>query len=508
MEKRLILAIALSMMILLTWSAIMPKPQHIENKYVASKNNLIPPVENKSVTPEIKPGEPLPPPDALIKFQNPQYEITFIEPWAAIKEVKFYKYQGTTLNLKSGFLLGEGNLIFKKIFSNQNSITFEAIGQNKRIKKHFIFDNSNYGIWLEINVQSESGISQVVNLPLILGRLDIDFKNPDARFQSMAVANSERTLHANVQKETTFEHTKFLALLNKYFCAIIEPPAGKYGAYVKKVGSKESEIGLVNKEVVLPPGESFKEKFHIYLGPQDLQLIKAINYDWSAVINYGTFDFIAQLLLQLLGLFYALVHNWGWSIVLLSLAVYGLLFPLTLKQMRSMKEMQVLQPKVAALRLAYKDNPQKLNRETLALYKEHKVNPLGGCLPLILQMPIFFALYQALMRSVALKGAHFLWIKDLSEPDRLFVLPFSLPVLSNEINILPILMAIGMFIQQKISLAKGSMGVAAEQQKMMLIMMPLLFGFIFYRMPSGLVLYWFINSALTLVYQMRINRAQ
>lgn len=173
-----------------------------------------------------------------------------------------------------------------------------------------------------------------------------------------------------------------------------------------------------------------------------------------------------------------------------------------------MKEMQVLQPKIEALRKAYKDNPQRMNKEIMELYKEHKVNPFGGCLPLLLQMPIFFALYQALMRSIALKGASFLWIKDLSEPDRLFMLPFSIPVLGNEINILPIVMAIGMFAQQKISMSQAATGTSADQQKMMMILMPLMFGLIFYHMPSGLVLYWFVNSALMLFYQFKIYRAK
>jgi YidC/Oxa1 family membrane protein insertase len=175
--------------------------------------------------------------------------------------------------------------------------------------------------------------------------------------------------------------------------------------------------------------------------------------------------------------------------------------------MRSMKEMQLLQPKVEELRKAYKDNPQKMNKEIMELYREHKVNPLGGCLPLLLQMPIFFALYNELMRSIVLKGATFLWIKDLSEPDRLLSLPKGLPVIGGELNILPIIMAIGMFLQQKISLANTS-GEAAEQQKIMLIVMPVMFGLIFYRMPSGLVLYWFVNSALMLIFQLRMNKAR
>jgi YidC/Oxa1 family membrane protein insertase len=246
-------------------------------------------------------------------------------------------------------------------------------------------------------------------------------------------------------------------------------------------------------------------KFHIYLGPQELQQITRIQPEWSGVMYYGTFDFIAHMLLHLLDFVFSLVHNWGITIVILSVLIYLILFPLTLKQMRSMKQMQALQPRIEELRRVYKDNPQKLNTEIMALYKEYKVNPFSGCLPLVLQMPIFFALYQVLLRSVAFKGAQFLWIKDLSLPDRLFTLPVSVPVLGNEINLLPILMTIGMFVQQKTSMAAASTG-SAEQQKLMMILFPLMFGFIFYRMPSGLVLYWFINSALMLFYQIKINK--
>jgi YidC/Oxa1 family membrane protein insertase len=211
--------------------------------------------------------------------------------------------------------------------------------------------------------------------------------------------------------------------------------------------------------------------------------------------------------MQLLEFLYKVVHNWGAAIIILSILIYLILFPLSLKQMRSMKQMQALQPHVEELKKNYKDNPQRLNKEIMALYSQHKVNPLSGCLPLVLQMPIFFALYQVLMRSVVLKGAGFLWIKDLSEPDRLFILPVSLPILSNEINILPIVMTIGMFIQQKISTFTAS-SVSSEQQKIMLLAMPLMFGLIFYRMPSGLVLYWLINSILMLIYQIRLNQTK
>jgi len=168
------------------------------------------------------------------------------------------------------------------------------------------------------------------------------------------------------------------------------------------------------------------------------------------------------------------------------------MYPLTLKGMLSMKRMQSLQPMIVKLKEKHKDSPQKMNKEMMELYKEHKVNPLGGCLPMLLQMPVFIGLYQVLWRSVSFKGAGFLWIKDLSEPDRLFLLPFSLPFLGNEFNVLPLVMVVVMFFQQKLS-AKNMVITdpsQAAQQKMMTTIMPIFLGFIFYKFASGLTLYF------------------
>ena len=136
----------------------------------------------------------------------------------------------------------------------------------------------------------------------------------------------------------------------------------------------------------------------------------------------------------------------------------------------------------------------------MALFKEHKINPLGGCLPLLLQIPIFITLYQVLTRTVSLKGAGFLWMKDLSLPDRLFILPMSLPLIGNEINILPAIMSVGMVFQQKFT-SMPQTGQAAEQQKIMLIFMPIMMFFIFYKIPAGVNLYWVMNSILMMVFQ-------
>ena len=144
----------------------------------------------------------------------------------------------------------------------------------------------------------------------------------------------------------------------------------------------------------------------------------------------------------------------------------------------------------------------------MELYRHHKVNPLGGCLPMLLQIPIFFGLYQALSRSIVLKGSQFLWIKDLAEPDKLFMLPNALPVIGREINLLPILMGVGMFFQQKLtSKASSVTPEMQQQQKMMIVIFPFMFMFIFYHFPSGLALYFFINTLLSILSQWKILKA-
>ena len=160
------------------------------------------------------------------------------------------------------------------------------------------------------------------------------------------------------------------------------------------------------------------------------------------------------------------------------------------------------------LKVQLKDNPQKLNKEIMELYKKYNINPFSGCLPILLQMPIFIALYQALMKSIELRGASFMWIRDLSSPEAI-PLPVSFPIIGDSINILPLVMVAAMVIQQKISTASSGRAITDEQkqqQKMMLIIMPIMFGFIFYNMPSGLVLYWVVNTVLTIVEQAAILR--
>lgn len=506
MEKRLVLAIALSLLVLLSWSALAPKPQLVDNKAIttnAAQLQAAPQLVTTAVSPSVASIPAASLAAETVTFRQGNREIIFNPAMAAIIEVVFKGGADHHLPLKAGFLTNS-SLVFKQQNQDKDSIAFVYEDQSRRIIKKYTFPKDNNTIDLEIQISNLTSVPLQLDPQLVLGRLDLSAKNPQSRYQDVFLGNKEKTMHLSAGKDSTWPEIKFVGLRDQYFCAIIEPKNISSSAYVKKISSQETEVGILLNDSSLKANAQIGHSFRIYLGPQDLKTINAANPEWSAIIYYGTFDFIAQLLLQLLGFFYSLVHNWGLAIIILSVAVYFILFPLSIKQMRSMKEMQLLQPKIEALRKEHKDNPQRMNKEIMELYKEHKVNPLGGCLPLLLQMPIFFALYQALIRSVSLRGAHFLWIKDLSSPDQAFVLKNSIPFLGNQINILPILMAIGMFVQQKISMAKAT-GEAAQQQQIMSIIMPIMFGVIFYQMPSGLVLYWFINSLFMLAYQLRVN---
>lgn len=500
MEKRLILAIALSALVLITWSAIMPKQEAIKAP-VKVEQAL---VEQKTTTLPVRHEYPS---SAVFEAKQDARSVFFVEPLGAIKEAVFTEYQNYVFKLNQGLAFVDEKMVFTKQDLSNLDILFTSKIGDKEFKKEFIFYKSNYALDFNINIKNKSASTLDIIYPIVVGEINLKDTKNQAHIQEVSVGLNEKTLHLNGRKEEKFENINFVAIKDRYFCFLVDPLNEGYSVKVEKIDNEYSRVLLIPPKLSLNPGEKFDERFKIYFGPLHSKSLQNINSAWGSIINYGTFDIISQLLLMVLEFFYKLLHNWGLAIIMLSLFIYLLLYPLTVKQMRSMKEMQALQPRIEQLKKLYKDNPQKLHKETLELYKEHKVNPFGGCLPLLLQMPVFFALYQALMRSIALKGASFLWIKDLSEPDRLFLLPFSLPLLGNEINILPIIMAITMFFQQKISMTNAS-SEYAEQQKMMLIIFPLIFAFIFYHMPAGLVLYWFVNSLLTVFYQFRVSRGK
>jgi len=213
-------------------------------------------------------------------------------------------------------------------------------------------------------------------------------------------------------------------------------------------------------------------------------------------IDFGWFHFIARPLVSLLRFLHAFTGNYGLDIILLTLLVKLVFFPLSNKSYKSMSEMRKLQPQLEHLRVQYPDDRQQLNKEMMELYRRHKINPLGGCLPMVVQLPVFIGLYQAFMHAIELRQAPFFgWIQDLSQPDRLggIALPFIEPP---GIPVLTLLMGGTMFLQQ----AMTPVGGDPMQQKMMMFM-PLIFTVMFVNFPSGLVLYWLVNNVLSIAQQ-------
>ncbi len=249
--------------------------------------------------------------------------------------------------------------------------------------------------------------------------------------------------------------------------------------------------------------EAGKEKtihLKLYMGPKDLAYLKLANHNLAAAVDYGWFDFLAKPMLYALKWLYKYTHNYGVAIILITVIIKIIFWPLTQKSYKSMQGMKKLQPKMNALREKYKDNREKLNEELMALYKTYKVNPMGGCLPMVLQIPVFFALYRMLYSSVDLLHQPFmLWMNDLTAPDRLNV-GFSIPYVGG-LPVLTLLMGASMFIQQKMTPSTGD----PRQEKMML-MMPVIFTVMFINFPSGLVLYWLVNNVLSIAQQYLINR--
>jgi YidC/Oxa1 family membrane protein insertase len=508
MEKRTIFAIALSFLVIFFWSKFVYKPDVQQAQLQPASSVVAVAPQQQQSSPVVVPTVPVVDAQSTQEYTIPGASVLITEPNSAIRQISFDKYPNTPYILNNGFSIADPSLalVSKKTVNDGIAYTYED--KTRRVIKTLISSNTNHAMELEVKIVNLSASSLSIDLPIILGRFDLEQKaGTGQRFDDIVVSDQNKVSHPNFKKQAVFPNIRFIGMRDQYFCAIVQPESTGYAGFVNKVSDKVFDIGIIAKSLQILPGNEVSQKFKIYLGPQDMDLINKANPNWGAIVYFGMFDIVAQVIFGLLKFLFVIVKNWGLAIVLLSITIYLILFPLTIKQMKSMKEMQILQPKMEQLRKQYGDNSKKLNEEMMKLYKDHKVNPLGGCLPMILQIPIFISLYQVLSRSIELRGASFLWIKDLSEPDRLFKFPVTIPFIGDYFNILPILMAIGMLIQQKMSAVNAS-GQTAEQQKIMMVVFPIMFGVMFYNVPAGLVMYWFLNSTLMLLYQLKVMKAQ
>lgn len=257
---------------------------------------------------------------------------------------------------------------------------------------------------------------------------------------------------------------------------------------------ERSEISLDLKSGLLeiPADGVVDHRFELYLGPKSQDLL--FNYRADSIIDYGWFGSISHVMVWLLQTFHGWGIHYGIAIIMLTVLVRSMMFPISAKQAASSKKMKELQPQLTALREKYKDDKQKLAQAQMDLYREADFNPFAGCLPVFLQLPIFISLYQALNNWVDLRMASFLWIDNLAAPDALFEMPFSLPFLGTDFNLLPLITVVLFYAQQKMFMPPPTTDEMAMQQKMMNFMM-IFMGFLFYRVPAGLCVYFIASSA-------------
>ncbi|WP_225639249.1 membrane protein insertase YidC [Candidatus Profftia sp. (ex Adelges kitamiensis)] len=368
-------------------------------------------------------------------------------------------------------------------------------------QKNFIIKRGNYAIDVNYKVRNNSTkllyvtlfgqLKQSINLRKQYNKNSNNFALHT--FRGAAYSSSNHKYNKYAFDEAPLHITTkdgWIAMLQQYFTTAWIPHNNLINDfYTKKIDDKLSIIGFNTEPIIIPPGMEKKLQATLWIGPKIQSSMSTVAPNLDLTVDYGWLWFISQPLFKLLQLIHKFIGNWGFSIILITFIVRGIMYPLTKAQYTSMAKMRMLQPKITLMRERIGNDRQRLSQEMMSLYKAEKVNPLGGCLPLIIQMPIFLALYYMLMNSVELRQAPFaLWVYDLSTQDPYYILP--------------ILMGITMFFIQRMSPTT----VTDPIQQKVILFIPVIFTVFFLWFPSGLVLYYIISNLVTILQQQIIYR--
>jgi YidC/Oxa1 family membrane protein insertase len=287
--------------------------------------------------------------------------------------------------------------------------------------------------------------------------------------------------------------------------SVIPEQVGEASMQLYLKGQEFIEARYVLPDDAIGPGTQHTYQYLLFFGPKSMQILGEAGHSLKKALNFGMFDILAKPCVWLMNKLYSVIPNYGIAIIVLTILIKGVLWPLGSKSYKSMSEMKKIQPLMKEIREKHKNDKKKMNEEVMSLYRTYKINPLGGCLPMVVQLPVFFALYRMLYQAIELRHApFFLWIDDLSAPDRLFhfnidSIPFMEPPYG--IPVLTIIMGATMLLQQKMSPPMGD----PTQAKMMMFM-PLIFTVIFINFSAGLVLYWLVNNVLSISQQYYIQK--
>ena len=514
LEKRIIAASIISVVLILAWGYFMP---HAPLKHAAVKKQAVvsAAVSAKKPEPNAKKIIPAKPRNLIAvsksvqNIKNVSYEgkkiyAGFNKSTGAISSLNLLNYSYTEKDLKNKVNLGNSknisemiNFIPKntdlpikliKIAKESGVIKFiYNIGNKLILTKEYKFSDGNYLFTDAVYIKN------LTDKPVAFkGYFTVSAALKPASAKSLNYVNFTPAVYLNkslitpvINNTTKYSgNISFAGFNSKYFLLSAVSPGTDIS--VKKNGDVISFI--IPKTLSVPSGKTAGTSLKIYGGPKKLSLLTPLNHNLNSTLSFGFFGFFSIILLHILEFFYGFVHNYGLAIILLVLSIRIVFYPLTYMGFKSMKMMQKLTPKINEMREKYKDNKAELNKKIMELYKESKVNPFGGCLPMLLQIPVFYGLYETLLMSIQLRNAPFIfWIHNLSMQDPYYILP--------------VLMGISMLISQKMNPMVGD----PAQAKIMLIL-PVVFTFIFIHFPAGLLLYWTVNNILTITQQYIINR--
>lgn len=534
MDKRVLLAVVLSLLVLYLFDAYFAPPKKQQPPKKAGETIETPMPEKKvgEVLEEKKmdsyPSAPhgVSMPEKEVKVETPLYSAVFSSHGATLKRWSLKKYfdqlgeKGKPIEMVTGKESGEYplglSLVWEKgtevldipfepdretlnLTGDQDKGAIIFLGKTSEgvfVKKTFVFFPKNYLIEITVDVTPTPLLSLPQGAVITWVRKLDPKKDYDSKLGFIGPATyvdgkvNEIKLKSLNEGDKSFpQGVGWVGYEDKYFLAAFLPNnQGLLSAQIVKTDKESVLINCFEKLKPSPQGGRELFSYGFYCGPKDIDILSSLGRNLEKVIDFGMFDVIAKPLLYILKYLNKFTHNYGWAIILLTIILKFIFFPLTHKSYKSMKALKDLQPQMTALKKKYGKDKEQLNRELLSLYRTYKVNPLGGCLPMLVQFPIFIAFYWVLLGSIELRHTPFmLWMKDLSAYDPYYITP--------------VLMGASMFITQKMTPTTGD----PTQAKMMLAM-PIVFTFMFLKFPLGLVIYWLVNNILQIFQQLYIDK--
>ena len=531
MEKRVLIAAVLSILILLAYQQVMVRwisppetvlkkeaeprqplqKQEITSSNAASSSDAA--GDTSGINISLQPQEYK---EKTVTVETPLYRAVFTSIGGGLKGFELKKYKeglaDSSKNIEIVKSLNAPLYPLQTGFSNTDALQFilpekavllNASGQTKgivlssesqdgiRIEKKFVFSADTYNIKAEVSILNKSGKDLTSPLSTDLFSHAGSVKEDEASYHHGPIAH----VNGNVERKTIKDKQEiakgkigWAAIEDKYFIMAVIPEDKESLVWSSLIVHQDIVRSRLDMPLNLSSNSKAVKKYTIYIGPKEYSILKNIGANLEEAIDFGWFAFFARPLLLLLNFFYVYIHNYGLAIILLTVLIKIVFHPLTRQGLNSMKEMQRMQPQMLAIREKYKNDKEKMSKELMEFYKRNKVNPLGGCLPMVMQIPVFIALYNVLSASIEMRHAPFmLWIQDMSAKDPYLVTP--------------ILMGATMLWQQKMTPS----AMDPQQAKIMLVM-PVIFTFMFLSFPSGLVLYWLVNNVISIAQQYYIQK--